>query len=124
MGRYGQMTRVPWATWITAALCVGYTVAVLKGVPFVLALPIFCVATAVEVFCLVPEEFVAMRTRYYAVAGTVVLAGLAFAVTGGNPAAGVVTLTIALNVVAFAIMVVGMKARWDLARSRPSRTHA
>ncbi len=124
MGRFVQMTRVPWAGWLTAALSAGYCVAIFMGVPFVLALPIFCVATAVEVFCLVPEEFVALRPRYYAVAGTLVLAGLVFAATGGNMPAGVVTLTVALNVVAFAVVVVGMKARWDSARNHASQTRA
>lgn len=124
MGRFAQKTRVPRAFWLTASLSVGYCVAIAMGVSFVLALPIICAAVVVEVFSLVPEEFVALRPRYYGVAGAGVLAGLVFAVTGGNVAAGVVTLTVALNVVAFAIVVVGMKARWDMSRNHASGTRA
>lgn len=124
MGRFGHMTRVPWVFWLTAALCAGYCVAIVMGVPVVQALLIVCVAAAADVFCVVPEEYVALRPRSYAVAGTVVLAGLAFVVTGGNVTAGVVTLTVALNVVAFAITVAGMKAHLASSRNGTSGTRA
>ena len=123
MGRL-RVVRSPWAFWLTVALMGAYCVAIAMGTPFVRAAPIVCVALMIETFCAVPEEFVTMRNRRYAVAGSVVLAGLVLVITGGNMSAGLGTLTVALSVVPYMAMALAIKDRCLSLRKRGEGTCA
>lgn len=123
MKRFGRMARLPWTFWLMGVLCVGYCVAIVMGVPFVAALPMLIVAQVVALYG-VPEDLMAPRIRRYALAGTVLIAGMVYVGAGGDVAAGVGTLSFALATVTYVILGVGLWTRWNSSRTRHRGTRA